>query len=65
MVKYMEITLSCKSCRHRSRCPDRSRRYPCKDYERRVLSTQQVQPISHRLKRKRGVTYADHGNENR
>lgn len=36
MVKPDWITYSCKSCRYRNRCMERSRRYTCKDYKRRI-----------------------------
>lgn len=36
MVKSDGITYSCKSCQSRNRCMERSRRYTCKDYERRT-----------------------------
>ncbi len=36
IVKPDDITYSCKSCRSRNRCMERSRRYTCKDYKRRI-----------------------------
>lgn len=30
------VTYSCKSCQFRNRCMERSRRYTCKDYKRRI-----------------------------
>ncbi|MBE5977845.1 MAG: hypothetical protein E7249_01760 [Paenibacillaceae bacterium] len=39
------ITYSCKSCRFRNRCPDRSRRYTCKDYKRKNPQEQQLPGI--------------------
>ena len=35
-VKTDRVTYSCKSCQFRNRCMERSRRYTCKDYERRT-----------------------------
>ncbi|EXG84120.1 hypothetical protein K413DRAFT_0832 [Clostridium sp. ASBs410] len=38
------VTYSCKSCRYRNRCFERSRRYACKDYERREYKVGQAIP---------------------
>lgn len=38
------VTYSCKSCRYRNRCYESSRRYPCKDYERRENKVVQAIP---------------------
>ncbi len=32
----METWGSCSTCRHRTTCRERDRKYPCRDYKRRV-----------------------------